>query len=299
MLIINTETKLFGLLGYPLSQSLSPIMQNAAFKERKLNKIYIPVEVLPQNLESVVKGISKMNFEGFNVTKPYKIDIMKYLDEMDEYAKIIGAVNTVTVKDGKLKGYNTDGTGFLKSFEKETGSKIEGKTVFILGSGGAARAICMTLALNNAKKIYICNRTFKKAVLLSKDINKQMHDMNRQMHDINRQIKDISIAIPMEYNEMHNALNDSDVLINTTSVGMYPDVGTSPLDINLLKSNLIVCDIVYNPIKTKLLKDAGLKGCRTISGIYMFVYQGAEAFEIWTGIKAPTDKMLSIVENSL
>ncbi len=282
---INVETKLIGLLGYPLGQSFSSVMQNAAFKECNLNKIYIPIEVLPENLEIVVKGISKMNFEGFNITKPYKIDIIKYLDEMDEYARCIGAVNTVTINHGKLKGYNTDGTGFLRSLKENTGTGIEGKTVFILGSGGAARAIGMTLALNKAKKIYICNRTYDKAALLSDDISKQTNTK--------------SVAVLMEQNEIKKALNDSDVLINTTSVGMYPNINESPIDKSLINNKLTVCDAVYNPRKTKLLKDAEEIGCKIIIGMYMFIYQGAEAFELWANEKAPVDLMYDKVNKVL
>lgn len=278
-MIINIETKITGLLGYPLSQSYSPIMQNSAFRECKLNKIYIPIEVEPNNLETVVKGISKMNFDGFNITKPYKIDIMKYINGMDEYARLIGAVNTVKISNGILKGYNTDGTGFLKSFEDNTGVKIEGKSIFLLGSGGAARAIAITLALNKAKNIYICNRTYEKAVSLTTDVNKLGS----------------GAAIPMEYEEMKKAINDSHIIINTTSVGMFPNIDESPLNKELLNDNLIVCDIVYNPLKTKLLKDAEKKGCKVVPGLSMLVYQGAEAFEIWTNMKAPIDIMFKVV----
>ncbi len=282
---INNETKQLGLLGYPLGQSLSPIMHNSAFKKLRLNKIYIPIEVMPENLETVVRGISKMNFEGFNITKPYKIDIIKYLDEVDEYAKHIGAVNTVTIKNGKLRGYNTDGIGFLKSFEVETKESVKGKTVFIIGSGGASRAIGMTLALNKVKKIYICNRTYKKALSLSEEIMKKTDT--------------ITSAIPMVYEEMDKALIDTDILINTTSVGMFPDINESPIDKKLINKNLVVCDAIYNPKKTKLIRDAEEIGCKTLIGMHMFVYQGAEAFELWTDKKAPLELMFNTVNDNL
>lgn len=282
---INTQTKLYGLLGYPLSHSFSPLMQNAAFEECKLNNIYITIEAVPENLEAVVKGIAKMNFGGFNITKPYKLDIMKYLDEIDDYASCIGAVNTVNIKDGKLKGYNTDGTGFLRSFEKSTGSKIIGKNVFILGSGGASRAISMTLALNKAKDIYICNRTYDKAVELSNNINKQFGNVSR--------------AIPMEHEIMKSAINNSHVFINTTSIGMLPYSDVSPIDKMIINKNLVVCDAVYNPRKTKLILDAENIGCKTVLGLGMLVYQGIEAFEIWTGISAPEELMVKKVDEGL
>lgn len=282
---INIDTKIIGLLGYPLAQSLSPLMHNKAFEKCNLNKIYIPIEVLPENLEAVINGIKRMNFEGFNVTKPYKIEIIKYLDEIDDYAKCIGAVNTVTIKDGLLKGYNTDGIGFLKSFERNTGEKIEGKNVFILGSGGASRAISMTLALNKVNKVYICNRTAQKAVDL--------------VENINYAVVNCSVTVPMIYDKMKEAINDSDVLINTTSIGMYPDIEYSPIDKSLLNNKLIVCDAIYNPRKTKLLREAEEIGCKIANGLYMLVYQGVEAFERWTDTKAPVDLMSSIVFRGL
>jgi len=279
---INTETKLIGLLGYPLGHSFSSLMQNAAFEEYSLNKIYIPIEVLPEDLETVVKGISKMNFDGFNITKPYKIDIIKYLDEIDEYAKCIGAVNTVSIKNGVLKGYNTDGIGFLKSYEENTGTKINGRNVFVLGSGGASRAISMTLALNKANKIYICNRTYEKAAALS--------------NDINNEVGECSVAVPFLHENMKTAIDDSHILINTTSVGMFPDVDFSPIDKDLLNEKLTVCDAIYNPKKTKLLQEAEEIGCKTVIGLSMLLYQGTEAFEIWTGKKAPVSLMLKVLK---
>lgn len=282
-MIISTKTKLTGLLGYPLGHSMSPVMQNAAFEYCSMNRIYIPVEVKPENLETVVRGISKMNFDGFNVTIPHKIEIMKYLDETDEYARCIGAVNTVKIKDGRLKGYNTDGIGFLRSFQESTGDSIEGKSVLIMGSGGASRAVSMTLALNKAKKMYICNRTFDKASNLADDIKKQTGIQCE--------------AVTFDPEEIKKALQDTDVLINTTSVGMSPNMEESPLDKSFLDKRLTVCDIVYNPRKTRLLKDAEEKGCRIVEGLPMLVYQGAEAFEIWTDVKAPSDVMFEAVED--
>lgn len=282
---INVDTKLIGLLGYPLAHSLSPVMHNAAFEEYELNNIYLPIQVLPENLKTVVNGIKKMNFSGFNVTIPYKIKIIKYMDEIDDYAKAIGAVNTVIINNGLMKGYNTDGIGFLRSFEEFAGNKIDGKKVFIVGAGGAARAIAFAMAMNNAKKIYICNRTFEKSESLSNDINKSMPQCSH--------------TVPMSFDEMREAINDSDVLINCTSVGMHPNIELSPIDKKLLFRDLTVCDAIYNPSKTKLLRDAEEIGCKIVLGLPMLVYQGVEAFELWTGRKAPVDTMFQSVEKAL
>ena len=280
---MDNSKKLVGILGYPLSHSLSSVMQNMAFKYYNLNNVYVPIEVKPEDLEIIVKAIRGMNFIGFNVTVPHKIEVVKYLDEMDKLAELIGAVNTVVVKDGNLKGYNTDGIGFLKSFQENTNESIEGKRVFILGAGGASRAVSMTLAMNKAEKVYICNRTYEKAERLSQDINTK--------------IGNVSAAVPMEYEKMKEVIYDSDVFINTTTVGMYPNVDESPIDKNLLHENLILCDIVYNPRKTKLLEEAEELGCKTVPGLSMLVYQGAESFRLWTGMEAPVDIMFKAVEN--
>ncbi|MGI5859914.1 MAG: shikimate dehydrogenase [Tepidanaerobacteraceae bacterium] len=283
MVKIDAKTRIIGLLGHPLGHSFSPAMQNAAFEFIGLNKLYIPIEVTPNNLGDVVKGISKMNFDGFNVTKPYKVNIIKYLDEVDDLAKIIGAVNVVTIKNGILKGYNTDGNGFIRSFEEEIGISVDGKNIFIIGSGGASRAISMTLAIKGAKTICICNRTYEKAVDLSEDINKN--------------IKRCSIPITMNCSDMENALDDIDIIINTTSVGMFPDTEKIPIDEKLLHKRFIVSDIVYNPRKTKLLKAAEKKGCKTVSGLAMLVYQGAESFKLWTDMEPPVEKMFNAIND--
>lgn len=282
MMNINSKTKITGLLGYPLNHTFSPAMQNAAFGNKGINYVYLPIEVKPDNFETVVKGIKNMNFDGFNVTIPFKVEIMKYLDEVDELAKRIGAVNTVLIRDGKLKGYNTDGRGFLRSLEEALGiGVINNKSIFILGSGGAARGICMILAMEGAKKIVICNRTHEKAVALAKDVN--------------RYVAGSSIAITMEYKDMAEAIKDADVLINTTSVGTFPKVDEVPIDVSLLNEKLAVCDVVYNPRKTKLLIEAEKLGCKTMSGLGMLVYQGAEAFELWTGEDAPVEVMFNAI----
>lgn len=283
MVAINTETRMIGLLGYPLKHSYSPAMQNAAFQKMGLNKIYIPIEVTEENLGDVIKGMSKMNFDGFNVTIPHKVSVIKYLDEIDELANIIGAVNVVAIKEGRLKGYNTDGNGFLRSFEIGTGESVKKKNILILGSGGASRAISMTMAVNGAKKIYICNRTFDKAVELAEDINKK--------------IGCSLVAAALKYSNTEDVLQHIDIIINTTSIGMHPDTDALPLDKRFLDKRFIVCDIVYNPLKTKLLEEAEKVGCKTLTGIAMLVYQGAEAFRIWTGQVPPVEIMFEVCRN--
>lgn len=279
---ISTETRLIGLLGYPLKQSFSPAMHNGAFEKLELNKIYMPIEVTAEDLADVIKGIAKMNFDGLNVTKPHKINVIQYLDEIDDLAKLIGAVNVVTIMDGRLKGYNSDGPGFYKAFKEETGEKVKDKIIFILGSGGAARAIAMTLAMKEVKKLYICNRTYEKAVDLAADINNK--------------VKSCAFAVPLNLPEMSKALKDTEVVINTTSVGMMPEPEGIPIDKKLLDKSFTVCDIVYNPLKTRLLQEAEKVGCKTVTGISMMLYQGTESFELWTGLEPPVETMSTIVQ---
>ncbi|SHJ08144.1 shikimate dehydrogenase [Lutispora thermophila] len=279
---VDSKTKYIGLLGYPLGHSISPIMQNAAFENKNMNNLYIPIEVRKEDLGQVVRAMPKMNFRGFNVTIPHKIEVMSYLDEIDDLAKSIGAVNTVLIKDGRLKGYNTDGIGFLRSLGYELKLSVDGKNIFILGSGGAARAISMTLAMNMANRLYICNRTYEKAESLVKDINSKYGN--------------VAVAIPLVEEKMEEAIKDAEILINTTSVGTYPDVDDIPINKALLHSKLAVCDVVYNPRKTKLLQEAEKLGCKTMSGLGMLIYQGEEAFEIWTGVKAPVETMFEAAE---
>lgn len=281
MVSINVNTKMVGLLGNPLGHSFSPAMHNKAFETLGLNYYYLPIEVTTENLADVAKGISKMNFAGFNVTIPHKLNIMKYLDEIDELAALIGAVNTVTIKDGRMKGYNTDGIGFVRSLEEETKDTVQDKNVFILGSGGASRSIAMAMAFKGAKKVYLCNRTVEKAADLAKEINSK--------------IRDCSISLPMVKSDMLGPLQETDIFINTTSVGMHPQEGDIPIDSNLIQEGIIVSDIIYNPLKTRLLLEAEQKGCKTVNGLGMLVYQGAEAFKLWTGLDAPVNKMWQIM----
>ena len=170
----SVTTKLVILLGNPLGHSISPPMHNRVFEQLGLDYCYMPVEVTEKNLEKVFSGLTQMNVAGFNVTIPHKINILQYLDELDPLAATIGAVNTITVKDGKTKGYNTDGEGFIRSFAEETKTTVKGKRFFLLGCGGAARAIAMTLAFHDAGKIYLHNRTATKASELADEINRKI-----------------------------------------------------------------------------------------------------------------------------
>ncbi len=274
---INIHTKLVGLLGYPLAHSKSPAMQNRAFQSMGLNFLYLPVEVEQEGLPDVINGMKKMNFAGFNVTIPHKIRVLEFMDELDYLAGVIGAVNTAVIEKGRIKGYNTDGQGFIRSMEEGAGLTVRGKRVFVLGSGGAARAITMTLAAHGVDRIYICNRRREKAEALSSEINAK--------------IKDCSAAVAFEPKTMEGMLKNIDILINTTSVGMHPHRHQTPMDAGLVDSSTVVCDIVYNPAQTRFLEEAAQRGCKTVNGLGMLVNQGAEAFRLWTGQRPPIEEM--------
>jgi shikimate dehydrogenase len=281
MTVIDIHTKLVGLLGHPLGHSFSPAMHNEAFRTLGLNYLYLPVEVAPADLGVVAAGIAKMNFAGYNVTIPHKIRIMEHIDRVDDLARAIGAVNVVTLKGGVATGYNTDGEGFVRSLETETGIPVTGKRHFILGCGGAARAIAMTMAFKGAQKIFICNRTGRKARDLAAEITGKAGPCSE--------------AVPMESASIGAALRHADVLVNTTSVGMHPETDRIPIDPALIREGLVVCDIVYHPAVTKLLAVAKAKGCSVVTGVGMLVYQGAEGFRKWTGVDPPVDRMFEVV----
>ena len=281
MTVVDVNTKLVGLLGNPLGHSFSPAMHNKAFETLGLNYFYLPIEVTADDLPTVAAGIAKMNFAGYNITIPHKIRIMDCLDAIDPLAQAIGAVNTVVLEKGHATGYNTDGEGFVRSLEAESGMTVDGKRYFILGSGGAARAIAMTLAFKGAQKIFLCNRTGQKA-----------HDL---AVEINTKVSPCSEVVPRDPARMASAVQQADVVINTTSIGMHPEEDRIPIESDLIPAGVIVSDIVYNPARTKLLQVAEAKGCKTVPGLGMLVYQGTEGFRKWTEAEPPVEVMFEVV----
>lgn len=277
----DVATKLVILLGNPLGHSISPPMHNRVFEKLWMDYCYMPVEVDEKNLEKVFAGLCKMNVAGFNVTIPHKIDIMKHLDELDPLAATIGAVNTVTIKNGKTKGYNTDGEGFVRSLEEEGEISVKGKQIYIIGCGGASRAIAMTLAFKGAEKIFLQNRTTAKAEELA--------------NEINTKIRPCTKVVGPSLGDQKEAIGSCHVLINGTNLGMHPKEDVSPIDESLITPNLIVADIVYNPLMTKLLTTAKAKGCNIVPGLGMLIYQGAAAFKLFTDKDPLIDEMSDVV----
>jgi shikimate dehydrogenase len=275
--IISGTTRICGIIGDPIEHTMSPVIHNAAFKKLDLDYIYIPFRVGREELGQAVEGIRALNIRGFNVTIPHKVAIMPMLDGLDSLAEKIGAVNTVVNNDGDLRGYNTDATGFLQAL-LEQGVEPRGKNTVVLGAGGASRAVSYILAERGAH-LTILNRQ------LEMDWAEEL--ASRISHDFGREVK----ALELVFENLATVLERADMLINATSVGMSPNSEDTPVPTQLLKSDLVVCDIVYNPIRTRLLQEAKEAGARTIGGIDMLIWQGALAFEKWTEQPAPFELM--------
>jgi shikimate dehydrogenase len=280
---ISGVTKVCGIIGDPVEHTLSPAMQNAAFNDLKLDFIYVAFRVKKEELENAMNGVRSLGIHGLNITMPHKSAVIGYLDKIDPTAKFINAVNTVLNDDGKLLGFNTDGSGALKAL-KENGVDPNKKKLLLLGAGGAANAIAFHAA-QEVEELVILNRTAEKAERLAEALRKKF----------SKQITGKSLSA----NHIKEELKNADILINATSVGMHPNINQSPVRPEWLRPDLCVMDIVYNPIETKLAKDAKAKGARVISGVEMLTHQGAASFEIWTSHPAPVKVMKKTVLNKL
>ena len=258
-------------------------MHNAAFSALNLDYAFLAFKVKPAELENAVNGMRALNIRGLNVTMPHKSAILKFLDRVDLSAQIINSVNTILNKETKLFGFNTDGVGALKAL-RENGVELKGRKVLLLGAGGAARAIAYAMA-KESDELAVLNRTLKPAKELAKLLEKTA----------NKKI----VAGSLTPKEIQQNLQDSDILINATSVGMKPKTEESLVAPKLLRPNLAVMDIVYNPIETKLAKEAKAAGAKVVSGVEMLIYQGAASFEIWTGKSAPVEVMRQAALNHL
>ena len=274
---ISGRTRICGIIGDPIEHSMSPVMHNAAFKNKGLDYVYLPFRVKPEELGKAIGGMRALNIRGLNITIPHKVAVIQFLDELDPLADKMGAVNTIVNDNGVLRGYNTDATGFLQAL-LERGIEPKGKSVVILGAGGASRAISFILAERGAH-IVILNR------LLELDWAKEL--ASRISQTFAREVE----ALELNRKNLAIVLEKADILVNATSVGMSPDISETPVTSNLLKSSLVVFDIVYNPIKTRLQREAEVAGATVISGLDMLLWQGALAFEKWTGLKAPVELM--------
>ncbi|HWP52095.1 MAG TPA: shikimate dehydrogenase [Clostridia bacterium] len=286
MRYITVDTKLVGLLGTPLSQSVSYLLQNQVYEQTGINYFYFPIEVAEaQALPDVLTGIRAMNFIGFAITKPYKETILQYLDEQDDSVVQMGACNTVLIREGKLVGYNTDGIGCIRSLEQDGGLKITGKTFFSFGAGGAARAVCFELARHGAKRIVIAS---------------PFGMCDRLAEDINRYFPELCIPVDIgETDRMYDYVRHADVLLNLSGIGMTPHEKETPMENPCFQSHQVCYDAVYQPEKTRFLLEAEAARCQTLNGLGMVIYQGLEQIKLWAGVTAPAHIMFDAVKNTL
>lgn len=274
--MISGRTKIVGVIGDPVEHSRSPQMHNSAFQEMGLDYVYIPFRVKAENLKSAIDGFKALNVVGINVTLPHKKAVLPLMDRVSEEAQLIGAVNTMVFKDGVVKGHNTDARGFLASLYEKGIDSVRGMKVVVLGAGGGARAIVTGLALESVSSITIANRTVENAVKLADDLSKKT--------DV--QMK----GIPLDESELSDHVSKCDLLVSTITAGMDPNIKLS-IDPDWLQKDCIVCDIVYTPPETNLLKSAMDKGLKTVGGMGMLVHQGAISFQLWTGLQPPLETM--------
>jgi len=265
---------------------MSAVMHNAAFRELELDYRYELKSVPPGELGPVVYSeLRRPGFAGASVTIPHKVAIMEHLDSVDPSALRIGAVNTIVVEDGQLKGYNTDGTGALKGIIEAHG-EVEDARVVMIGAGGAARAVGYHLS-TNVRELTIANRTPERAEALARDLSG------------NLECRATVRSIPLERKALKETIAGADILVNGTPLGMHPETQRTPVEMSLLHPGLLVFDMVYNPIKTRLLKEAEEAGAAILPGVNMLVYQGATAFKMWTGVDPPIETMKAAVIETL
>ncbi len=280
----NYKAELTGVFGQPVSENPTGVMQEAAFAACGLNWRYLTLEVAPANLADAFRGLLSIGMKGVNLTIPHKVAVLPLLDELSPEAALIGAVNTVIIRDGKLIGENTDGKGFLRGLKQDAAMDPAGKSAVILGAGGASRAIAAELLLAGAAQLHIVNRGEERGLAMVEHLKAGTG-------------KDITFET---WTGTYLVPSDVDVLVNATSIGLYPHVNDMP-DVSLAaaKRDLLVCDAVFNPPMTPLLALAKDRGMPILDGLSMLVYQGAIGFELWTGHRAPEAVMKDALRTAL
>jgi shikimate dehydrogenase len=282
---VGNRTKLVGIMGYPIRHSLSPVMHNAAFESMGLDYCYIPLEVEPRRIRPAVNALRSLGFFGFNVTIPHKRRIMAVLDRLTPEARLIGAVNTVEIHRGRLIGHNTDGRGFLRAFMEETGEPVARKRLLMMGAGGAARAVAFQWAMEGGGAVTIVNRSSARAAELVRALRKPP-------------VRCSAAVLPWTRASIKAGVRQADIIVNATSVGLKPH-DPPLLPPNVLRPGQIVCDLIYKPPETLLLKQAQSAGAKAFNGLGMLLHQGALAFEIWTGQRPPIHVMREALRQGL
>ena len=268
---IDGTTTIVGIFGAPIKHTASPAMHNAAFAAFEMNWAYLAFHVDPQQLRSALQGARDMGLVGINLTVPHKILALECLDEIDAEARKLGAVNTVSIEKGKLRGFNTDGSDFLKAVKEDFNLSIKGKHVLVLGAGGAGRGIAVKCALDGAARVIVANRTLSKIEPIAREI---------------RGTKSEFLALALTADEIRKVIGGVDLVVNATSVGLG-EQDSLGLGADLFSPRLHVYDTIYRPAETELLRVAASAGAKVANGLSMLLHQGAKAFEIWTKRKAP------------
>ena len=279
----NYKAELVGVFGHPVAENPTIVMQEAAFQALGLNWRYLTIEVYPRDLAAAMQGLRAFNMRGINLTIPHKVEVLKYLDEISPAAQLMGAVNTVVRQGEQLVGENTDGKGFMQSLRLEGGVDPAGSHIVVLGAGGAARAITVELALAGAAQITLVNRSPERGQALADLLNQKTP------------VK----AVYMPWDHTFALPEGSEVLVNATSIGLYPNVDDRPdLHYSSIRPGMTVCDVIPNPPRTPFLKQAGARGAHTLDGLGMLVNQGAIGFKLWTGLEAPVEVMRRALEQA-
>lgn len=282
---VDGETQVVGVMGWPVRHSLSPAMQNAALASLGLNWVYVPFQVSPTRLAAAVAGLEGLGIAGLNVTVPHKAAAAELVDELGETARVLQAVNTIHVNDGAVYGHNTDARGFMASLA-EAGESVEGRRVAVVGAGGAARSVAFAVARGGASEVAILNRTRERAEAVAALV--------RAHAGATVSVLDLSGT------EAEEAVREAALVVNSTSVGMYPHADVAPVvPAQWFGEGQCVCDLVYTPRDTALLRAAASRGARTLDGTGMLVHQGAAALELWTGRPAPVDVMRAALREAL
>ena len=269
--MVDINTGILGIVGYPLGHSLSPLLHNSSIEKEKLNYIYLPFPVARDKFPAAMAGFRAINVRGLNVTIPYKEEVISYLDRVDPLAARIGAVNTIVNEEGVFTGYNTDLAGLIRMIREDGNFNIGGKKVMLAGAGGAARAAGIGVLEEGAAGLYVLNRNYTKAEKLAEEWREYYPEI---------EIK----ALPLEAEAYKSLIGEVELLIDSTPVGMAPQTDTAPvIPGEYLHEDMLVVDLVYNPRETCLLKAAKEAGAKTLDGLGMLIYQGIEAFRLWTG----------------
>ncbi|MBP2099689.1 shikimate dehydrogenase [Enterococcus rivorum] len=284
---ITGHTRLAALFATPIRHSVSPMIHNTAFQTLGIDAVYLAFEVGNGGLRAAVESIRNLEMMGANLSMPNKIQAVDYMDELSEAARLIGAINTITNENGKLTGHNTDGIGFMRSLEDIEVTPL-GKKMTILGAGGAGTAITVQAALDGVEEIAIFNRKEQFFPKLQEKIARiaKSTGCKIKLHDL------------ADTEQLALDVAESEVLLNATGVGMKPLENQAPIqNFSIIRPNMAVCDVIYTPRETKFLKEARLRGAKTNNGLGMLLYQGAAAFEKWTGQEMPIDKIKPIIES--